>query len=298
MEINPCIWFDSEAEEAAEFYTSIFPQSRILFTVPYTKVGFEYHGKEEGTISTVIFELMNQKFIALNGGPIFKISEAISFYVYCDDDELFEKLYNSLTDGGSVLMPKDKYFWSDKYAFVKDKFGVCWQLDINKINSNQKIVPSLLFVNSKYLKVDEAVKFYTAIFPDSKILLEYPFPDQEDIHQKAILFSQFSLSKNLFNASSGGKVQHNFDFNEAISFFINCRNQDEIDYYWQKLSENGQIQMCGWLKDKYGVSWQIAPEIFFEMFLKSDQTKREKIISAIFEMTKIDLPRLIKIYQE
>lgn len=298
MEINPCIWFDSEAEEVAEFYTSIFPQSRILFTVPYTKVGFEYHGKEEGTTSTVIFELMNQKFIALNGGPIFKISEAISFYVYCGDDELFEKLYNSLTDGGNVLMPKDKYFWSDKYAFVKDKFGVCWQLDINKINSNQKIVPSLLFVNSKYLKVDEAVKFYTAIFPDSKILLEYPLPDQEDIHQKAILFSQFSLSKNLFNASSGGKVQHNFDFNEAISFFINCKNQDEIDYYWQKLSENGQIQMCGWLKDKYGVSWQIAPEIYFEMFLKSDQTKREKIISAIFEMTKIDLPRLIKIYQE
>ncbi len=150
MEINPCIWFDSEAEEASKFYTTIFPDSKILFSLPYTKVGYEYHGKEEGTISTITFELMKKKFIALNGGPLFKLSEAISFYVYCGSDEFFEKLFNSLTEEGNVLMPKDKYFWSDKYAFIKDKFGVFWQLDINDIDSAQKIVPSLLFVNEKY----------------------------------------------------------------------------------------------------------------------------------------------------
>lgn len=298
MEIHPCIWFDSEAEEASKFYTELFPNSQILASIPYTKVGFEYHGKEEGTISTITFELMKQKFIALNGGPIFKLSEAISFYVYCGQEDLFERLYNSLTENGSVLMPKDKYFWSEKYAFVKDKFGVCWQLDINSIGSEQKIVPSLLFVNDKYLKVNEAVNFYTSIFPDSKIIMKFPFPEQKGNQEEAILFSQFSLTNNIFNASSGGEIQHNFDFNESISFVVNCKTQDEIDYFWQKLTENGSEQQCGWLKDKFGVSWQIVPENLQEMFLNSDKIKREKIISAIFEMIKIDFERLKNIYEE
>lgn len=298
MEINPCIWFDSEAEEASKFYTTIFPDSKILFSLPYTKIGFEYHGKEEGTISTITFELMKKKFIALNGGPIFKLSEAISFYVYCGSDELFEKLFNSLTENGSVLMPKDKYFWSDKYAFVKDKFGVCWQLDINNINSDQKIVPSLLFVNDKYLKVNEAVNFYTSIFPDSKIIMKFPFQETKENQSEAILFSQFSLAGNMFNASSGGEMKHDFDFNESISFVVNCKTQDEIDYVWQKLSENGNEQQCGWLKDRFGVSWQIIPENLAEMFLNSDNKKKEELVSAIFEMVKIDYKRLKDIYSK
>ncbi|MCX7876974.1 MAG: VOC family protein [Melioribacteraceae bacterium] len=291
--IVPCLWFDNNAEEAVNFYTSVFHNSRIENIIRYTKAGFEIHQMQENSIMTISFELLGKKFLALNGGPIFKFNEAVSFFVYCESNEEIERLYNIFSKEGSILMPLDKYDWSSKYAWVKDKYGVSWQLDIDKINSEQKILPTLLFANQKFSKVKEAADFYTSIFPNSKTIFEYPFPKSEDLQEGTLLFAQLKLNDYLINVMSGGTVEHKFDFNEAISLIIYCNNQKEIDYYWQKLTDGGQEVQCGWLKDKYGVSWQVVPKVLNELLL--DETKKEKVTKAYLQMKKFEIDKLKEI---
>jgi predicted 3-demethylubiquinone-9 3-methyltransferase (glyoxalase superfamily) len=294
--ITPNLWFDKNAEEAVNYYTSLFPNSKIGTTSRFGKEGFEHHQMPEGTVMTMEFEIHNKNFIALNGGPIFRFNESISFFVYCESDERIEFLYNKLTEGGSINMPLDKYHWSEKYAWVKDKFGVSWQLDVDKINSSQKIVPALLFVNDKVTKVREAANHYINIFPDSKIIFEAPNPVSETMPEETLAFAQFSLNGNLFNAMSG-QGEHKFDFNEAISFIINCDSQDEVNYYWKKLTDSGEESMCGWLKDKFGVSWQVVPTEMFKYIGGPDKEKSSRALNAMFQMKKLDLAVLKKAYE-
>lgn len=159
QKISPCLWFDDQGEEAAKFYTSIFKDSKIGDVTRYGKEGYEIHGREEGTVMTAEFEIEGQKFLALNGGPIFKFNEAISFQVYCE-------------------------------------------------------------------------------------------------------------------------------------------TQEEVDYYWEKLSEGGdeKAQQCGWLKDKYGVSWQIVPTILIKMLKDKDSEKSQRVMKAMLQMHKLDISTLKKAY--
>lgn len=187
-------------------------------------------------------------------------------------------------------MPLDKYDWSPKYAWVKDKFGVSWQLDIEDINSPQKIVPAILFANEKFNLVKEAANHFTSIFPNSKIIMEYPFDKSMNLPEGTLLFAQFKLNNYLFNAMSGGTMKHNFDFNDAISFIVYCNTQEEIDYYWQKLTDGGQEVQCGWLKDKFGISWQVVPTILNDLL--DEPNKKSKVMNAVFTMKKFDINKL------
>jgi len=161
QKIIPCLWFDDKAEEAAKFYASIFKNSKIGDISRYGKEGYEFHGKEDGTVMTVDFEIEGQKYVALNGGPIFK-------------------------------------------------------------------------------------------------------------------------------------------FNEAISFQVHFETQKEVDYYWEKLSEGGdeKAQQCGWLKDKYGVSWQIVPVVLTKMLQDKDAKKSQRVMKALLQMRKLDIKTLTQAYEE
>ena len=161
QKIIPCLWFDDKAEEAAKFYASIFKNSKIGDISRYGKEGYEFHGKEDGTVMTVDFEIEGQKYVALNGGPIFK-------------------------------------------------------------------------------------------------------------------------------------------FNEAISFQVHCETQKEVDYYWEKLSEGGdeKAQQCGWLKDKYGVSWQIVPVVLTKMLQDKDAKKSQRVMKALLQMRMLDIKTLTQAYEE
>ena len=295
QKITPFLWFDNNAEEAVNFYTSIFENSNVGAVARYDEASALASGKPSGSVMTAAFQLNGQDFVALNGGPHFKFNESISFFVYCESDERTETIYNKLMNGGTANMPLGKYDWSPKYAWVKDKFGVSWQLTVEKINSEQKILPSLLFVNDKFGKVKDAVEHYTKIFPNSKIIFESSNPKSENIPEETLAFAQFSLAGNLFNALSG-RGQHNFDFNEAISFAVSCESQNEIDYYWEKLSAVSQAEMCGWLKDKYGVSWQIVPTILNKLLSDKDARKSQSVMKAMLQMKKINIAELEQAY--
>ncbi len=274
--IYPCLWFDGQANAAAEWYCSIFKKAKITSDTPMV----------------VHFELYGQKFMGLNGGPQFKVNPAISYYVYCGTEEEIQQLYDALSDGGSVLMPLGQYDWSEKYAWVADKFGVNWQLDIDDIQSDQKIVPSLLFANEKMGLLKNALKHYAQIFEPSQVLVEMPHPGNPKLPEGALLFAQFKILGYIFNGMSS-IIPHNFDFSEGNSFVVDCENQEEVDYYWEKLTYGGgQESQCAWLKDKFGVSWQIIPRQLIELLNDPDRAKATRVMHSMLQMKKIDLNKL------
>ncbi len=296
QKITPFLWFDNNAEEAVKFYTSLFNNSSILTVTRYDKAAEKFSGQKEGTAMTVAFKLEGQNFTALNGGPHFKLNQSISFFVYCESDEKIEKIFTKLSEGGQIIFPLDKYDWSPRYAWVVDKFGLSWQLDVDKINNPQKILPAFLFVNDKVLKVKEAVNYYSNVFPDSKTIMEWPYDKSAGIPDGTLLFAQFKLADHLFNAMSG-TGEHKFDFNEAFSFVVNCKDQNEVDYYWNKLtSDGGAESQCGWLKDKFGISWQITPTILLQYISDKDPQKSQAVMQAMLKMKKIDIAEVEKAY--
>jgi predicted 3-demethylubiquinone-9 3-methyltransferase (glyoxalase superfamily) len=273
--IYPCLWFNNNnASEAANYYCSVFSNTKVLQETPIVTT----------------FKLNGTKCMGLNGGPKYKVNPAISFYVYCGNENEFMRIFNALSENGKVFMPLDKYEWSEKYAWVIDQFGVNWQLDIRDIQSEQKIVPSLLFVNEKALLLNDVLKQYTSIFENSTILLKTPYPENTNLPSGSLLFAQFRLNNFIFNAMSS-TFNHKFDFTPANSFVIECENQEEIDYYWHKLGEGGHFDMCGWLTDRYGISWQIVPSILST--LMTDPKKGHRVIQAFLKMQKFDIETLL-----
>jgi predicted 3-demethylubiquinone-9 3-methyltransferase (glyoxalase superfamily) len=161
----------------------------------------------------------------------------------------------------------------------------------------QKISPFLWFDN----QAEEAVKFYISIFKNSKIgkVTRYGKEGYE-IHRMpegTVMTIDFEIEGQKFVALNGGPM---FKFNEAISFQVNCKDQKEVDYYWENLSEGGDknAQQCGWLKDKYGVSWQIVPILLAKMMQDKDIKKSQKVMKAMLQMHKIDINTLCQSYEE
>ncbi len=296
QKITPFLWFENNAEEAVNFYTSLFDDTSILSVTRYNEESAKVSGQKPGSAMTIAFKLEGQSFTALNGGPHFKLNPSISFFIYCESETKIDRLYKSLSEGGFIMMPLDKYDWSPKYAWVQDKFGLFWQLDVDKINNPQKILPALLFVNEKNLRLKEAAIYYTSVFPDSKIIMEYPYDNSVGVPDGTLLFAQFKLNDFLFNAMSS-TMKHDFDFNEAFSFVVNCKDQNEVDYYWNKLISNGGMEsQCGWLKDKFGISWQIIPTRLIELLGDPDPVKAQKVMMEMLKMKKILIANLEKAY--
>jgi len=235
QKITPFLWFDNNAEEAINFYTSIFRNSKIGSLSRYDEAGAAASGRPKGSVMTASFQLNGQGFTALNGGPHFKFNPSISFFVIFETEAEVDKLWQQLREGGMALMELQKYDWSDKYGWVQDKFGLSWQVSLGKKEDvGQFITPSLLFVGKQHGKAEEAVRFYTSVFEDSGIagILRYNAGEQEP--EGTVKHAQFTLNGQVFMAMDSS-LEHPFAFNEAISFVVNCESQAEVDYYWEKL---------------------------------------------------------------
>lgn len=290
QKIFPCIWLDSQAEEAATFYTSIFANSKMGVIDRYTKAMTVPSGKPEGSVLTVSFELEGQDFMTLNGGADFKPTPAISFYVSCSTVEEIDALWAKLSEGGIALMPLMKYPFSEKFGWVQDKFGVSWQLIL--ATRTQKIVPLLMFAGKVAGRAHDAMALYTSLFANSSIVTEQKYEAGDGDSLEFIKHAEFTLEDQDFMAMDSG-LDHAFTFTEGLSFVVDCESQEEIDTLWSTLTKGGQEQPCGWLKDKYGVSWQIAPRILTELLRSSDKDKAERVAAAMLRMQKIDMQQLL-----
>ncbi len=273
--IYPCLWFNGNAREAAEFYCHVFKNTNIV----------------SDNQMVVIIESSGQEFMLLNGGPAFTMNPSISFYMICEGDPEINSAWEKLSAGGSVMMPLDKYPWSRRYGWIQDRFGANWQLTSGKIeDTGQKITPALMFTDKQHGKAEEAVHFYTSVFKRSGITGIYKYTKEDNDVEGTAKHAQFRLENQLFMAMDSS-LMHQFTFNEAISFVVECLTQEEIDFFWTSLTEGGEEGQCGWLKDKYGVSWQIVPSILKQ--LMSDPEKSERVVNAFLKMKKFDLEILL-----
>jgi predicted 3-demethylubiquinone-9 3-methyltransferase (glyoxalase superfamily) len=293
QKITPFFWFDGTAEEAANFYTSLFKNSRIV-NMKHWPEGSPF---PKDQVMTAVFELDGQKFYAFDAGPQFKVNPSISFFTICETEEETETLWQKLAEGASVLMPLDKYDWCEKYGWLQDRFGVSWQIFLGKLNEvGQKITPTFLFCGEQKGRAEEAVNFYTSLFKNSAVSGVLKYVSGENEVEGTVKHAQFILNGQTFMAMDSS-MPHAFNFNEAISFFVNCNTQEEIDYFWEKLTAGGgQESRCGWLKDQFGVSWQIVPQVLGELLGDKDRAKSGRAMQAMMKMDKIIIADLQNAY--
>ncbi|HEY1074747.1 MAG TPA: VOC family protein, partial [Patescibacteria group bacterium] len=225
QKITTHLWFDKEAKEAAELYTSVFKDSRI-------KNSTTIHDTPSGDADIVTVELAGQEFTLLNGGPVFTFTPAISFLVACDNKDEVSELWKKLNDGGQALMELGEYPFSEHYGWTQDRYGLSWQIMHTKEPIKQKITPTLMFVGDVCGKAEEAATFYTSVFHNSKIGDIMRYEEGEGLDKPGtVKHMDFTLEGEQFGAMDSA-YEHKFTFNEAISFMVHCETQEEIDYYW------------------------------------------------------------------
>lgn len=274
--IYTCLWYDGKAEEAADYYCSIIPDSRVTSRNPVVTE----------------FTLAGSKFIALNGGPHYTFTPATSLFVTCESKEEIDRYWSRLTQGGTVLMELGPYDWSEYYGWCADRYGLTWQVYLGNVGDvRQKVVPLLLFVNTMCGRAEEAIRWYTGLFGNSRIDGIARYGANAPLPEGHVMHAQFVLTDRVFMAMDG-PGEHRFDFNEAVSFVVECDSQKEIDAYWDAITKEGTESMCGWCKDRYGVSWQIIPAQLKE--LMADPVRGPRVVQAFMKMKKFDLGTILR----
>lgn len=297
QKIVPHLWYDKDAKGAATFYTSLFPDSEVSNVTTI-------HNTPSGDCDIVSFKLWGYSFQSISAGPIFKFNPSISIMVNFDPSKdkdarrRIDEVWKKLSDGGKALMPLDTYPFSERYGWVADRYGLTWQLIFTNPAGEERppIVPSFMFTEAVYGKAEEASDFYISVFKNTKrgTLAHYPAAMGPDTEGK-VMFSDFNLEGQWF-AAMDGAGPHDFVFNEAVSMIVNCDGQEEIDYYWEKLSAVPESEQCGWLKDKYGVSWQIVPTQMNDL-MKGAPEQIDRVTKAFLQMKKFDIAKLKAAYE-
>lgn len=303
QKIVPHLWFDKEAKEAAGFYVSVFSDQPAPSKVVNVTT---LRDTPSGDCDVASFELWGYSFMAISAGPLFTFNPSISMMVNFDPSrdtrarQRIDEVWQKLAEGGKVLMPLDKYPFSERYGCIQDRYGFSWQLIYTEPEGEERphIIPSFLFTGNVHGKAEEASDFYLSVFRNAKrgALERYPAGREPD-KEGTVMFTDFMLEDQWFAAMDSGH-EHKFAFNEAVSLMVNCKDQEEIDYFWNKLSAVPQAEQCGWLKDRYGISWQIVPEDLNDMMSKGTPEQIAKVTQAFLKMKKFDLAALQKAYQE
>ncbi|HEY6141720.1 MAG TPA: VOC family protein [Thermoanaerobaculia bacterium] len=287
QKITTHLWFDTQAREAGEFYTSVFAGSRV-------KSVNTLHNTPSGDVDVVAIDLAGHEFTLISAGPLFKFNPSISFLVSCATAEEVDDLWGALSDGGAALMELGAYPFSERYGWLQDRYGLSWQIMLGA--GAQKITPVLMFTGKQAGNAEAAIRFYASVFHDSKVgdMMRYGAGEGPDT-EGTVKFARFELEGQGFAAMDSAHP-HGFSFNEAISLMVNCETQEEIDYYWERLSADPRSEQCGWLKDKFGVSWQVTSTEMETMFAHGTPQQIARVTETFLKMKKFDLAKLRAAY--
>jgi predicted 3-demethylubiquinone-9 3-methyltransferase (glyoxalase superfamily) len=291
--ITPHLWYDKEAKEAAELYTSAFS----ALGPAGVKSTATIHDTPSGSADIVTIDLLGQEFTLLSAGPYFKFTPAVSFLVACRTKGEVQALWDQLSQGGQALMELGEYPFSRKYGWTQDRYGLSWQVGLlDGEVPKQRIIPTLMFVREQHGKAEEAIRFYASVFRDARVgdILRYARGEEPD-PEGTVKHAAFRLEGQEFAAMDSARG-HDFSFNEAVSFLVHCETQQEIDHYWDKLSAVPEAEQCGWLKDRYGLSWQVVPNAMDRMMENGDKKKMAAVTQAFLKMKKFDLAELERVY--
>jgi predicted 3-demethylubiquinone-9 3-methyltransferase (glyoxalase superfamily) len=296
--ITPHLWFDTQAKEAAELYSKVFPDSQVTNVTTLRDT-------PSGDCDVVSFTVWGHDFMAISAGPLFEINPSISFIVNFDPSsipdaaQVLDRVWEQLGDGGNVLMPLGEYPFSKRYGWISDRYGVSWQLILSGTDGDPRptIVPSLMFTGEVCGKAAEAVEFYVSVFGDAERGQLVPYPEgAEPDEPGTTMFSDFRLADGWLAAMDSAQ-DHGFGFNEAVSLMISCADQEEIDHYWERLSAVPEAEQCGWLKDRFGVSWQVVPADLDEMMSQGTTEQIDRVTQAFLPMKKFDVAALRAAYE-
>lgn len=289
--IVPHLWFDKEAKEAALFYSGLFPDSRVLDTVTLEDT-------PSGDAESVRFELTGQPFQAISAGPEFQFNSSISLMAVANSTEEVDRLYHALREGGSDLMELGEYPFSPRYAWIRDRYGLNWQLIQLDGQEQAGIRPTLMFAGDVCGKAEEAASYYTGLFPQSSIgYVSRYAPGQLERNEPKTAYMDFRLDGRTFCAMDHAMTEGD-SFNEAFSLIIYCDDQQEIDEYWQKLSAVPEAEVCGWVKDRFGVSWQIVPRRMEDLLFSGTREQTARMTQAMLQMKKLNIAELERAFWE
>ena len=306
QKITPHLWFDHQAKEAAQFYTAVFPNSRIINTSVIKNT-------PSGDCDIVSFELWGHKFMSISAGPLFRFNASVSFIVNFDPlffkeaaspekaaREKIDAVWDKLSVDGTAIVPIGKAPFSERYGCIQDKYGLTWQLILSNPEGEPRptIIPALTFSGDNAGRAEEAINFYVSVFKDTQKGPVYRYgPDHAPDTEGTVMYADFMIENQWVAAMDSAREPAN-SFNEAISLLVSCQNQEEIDYYWKKLSAVPESEQCGWLKDKFGLSWQITPTAMDDMMNDKDPKRVARVTNAFLKMKKFDLAELERVYQE
>ncbi len=266
--LYPCLWFNGEGRAAFDLYASVFPNSIL----------------EQENEQVLHFTILDKKIMALNGGQQYAINPSISFFVTCNGQAETERVWQGLSDGAEVMMPLGSYAWSPCYGWLRDRYGMTWQLMMtDPDNPLPQLRPCLLFTGPVFGKAEAALRQYVSVFPRSEQGVPVYYPEG-DIYAGKLMFGECTLNgTNLVFMDGPG--EHAFRFSEGVSLVVACDTQEEIDHCWNRLLEKGgEEQSCGWMKDAYGVSWQIIPAKLGAWM--EDPVKGPELMKAFLQMQK------------
>jgi predicted 3-demethylubiquinone-9 3-methyltransferase (glyoxalase superfamily) len=288
--IIPSIWYDGKAAEASRLYASAFRDAGIVDDTVLKDT-------PSGDAQLINLVISGQTFSLLSAGSEFRPTPAISFLVTCDSPKEVDALWSALSPGGKVLMPLGSYPFSPRYGWTEDAYGVSWQLYYSGPRGDRpRIIPTFMFSGDGCGKAEEAMRFWASIFADSSIggIQRYgpgAAPDSAD----SVQHGEFVLAGQLFSAMDSA-ADHRFGFTEGLSLMYKCDTQAEIDRIWSALSAHPEAEQCGWIKDKYGVSWQIVPRRLEELMSGGDPERANRVVQAFLKMKKMDIDGLERAY--
>jgi predicted 3-demethylubiquinone-9 3-methyltransferase (glyoxalase superfamily) len=289
--IVPCIWLDDQAEQAAAFYVQIFADSRALATSRYPESSANPSGRPPGSVLAVDLSIAGQRFTLLNGGPMFAPNPSVSFFVRAGGAAEVDRVFAALAEGGEVMMPIGTYPWSERYGWVKDRFGVSWQIIAGeRAPGSAVIVPCLMFSGAQHGRAEDAMRVYTSIFPASHITAVARYEAGEGPVGN-VKHGRFELAAQEMVAMDS-HLAHHITFDEGLSLQVMCDDQETVDRLWAALGEGGSPGPCGWLKDRFGLSWQVVPSRMTAWMTSADAAARERVFAALMTMKKLDLAAL------
>ena len=278
--ITPAICCDGNADEAARFYADVFREGSVVEQAPGYVATVSIHGFRLSLISGGDQDAPNPSISCiLNFDPLlFGGEDQARTYL----DELYERL-----SAGGALMELGEYPFSPRYAWVRDRFGMTWQLMLTDPAGEPRpfILPSFMFGGTNHANAEEATEDWIALFDDARRGALYRYEEGGPMEAGTVMFTDFTLRGTWMAAMDSGASQ-DLTFTPGVSLIVSCRDQEEIDRYWAGLSAVPEAERCGWCVDRWGVSWQVVPRNIAK--LMADAATREKIL----HMRKIDLAGL------
>ncbi|HEL1997878.1 TPA: VOC family protein [Streptococcus suis] len=280
--IIPHLWYDTEAKEAVAFYAELFG-GKIDWTYTITDT-------PSGDSDLIQFQLGDLTLAAISAGPYFKLNESMSLMVNVASKDEVTRLYQALSEGGRMLMPLGEYPFSPYYVWLEDRFGLSWQLSYAPdLDKPYQFDICLLFSQEQVGLAQPMLDYYKDKLPQASVgQLSYYGEGEAAVEAAKLNYAELLVAGQkmiVMDHGYGGEAS----FNEAFSLMVYVDSQDELNFYYDLLSAVPEAEMCGWVKDQFGISWQIVPRVLMEAYDTASPETVKVVNAAVMTMKRLDI---------